>query len=344
MRWRRGRSDATDVASLNAAVFAEVRSGELRWLVEELGFVADRPGTFFNRFASPEAELELFFYNEVGHAPELSCRIGDHVVPAIVTISQYAEAVARRTETDRFAVEAPEDVTVACRGVSDLLRRYRRVLEHPSEAVAEISRPSDDVVETELDRRLDATVKVRLLTAIQDTLADAAPWLAADAGMRQVSARWPVVRLTSDSVGLSVYVFGSRHGAPPAAIAIAVEWLPTGEVFGPEPLSVALGRPNLDEPVLAEGPESVMAGLSDRLEALRPLLSGDLASWQALRRRLSETVATTQRAEDLRDDVPRGRDAFDRGDFGAVIRLLGPLEDELRGDDRKRLEIARRRV
>jgi hypothetical protein len=50
------------------------------------------------------------------------------------------------------------------------------------------------------------------------------------------------------------------------------------------------------------------------------------------------------RRQQQRDDIEASRAAMTRRDFAEVVRLLSPYESELEGADRRRLEIAQKRV
>jgi hypothetical protein len=182
--------------------------------------------------------------------------------------------------------------------------------------------------------------RATMIEALELGLRRHAGWLW-EAGLEPIERSWPGLRLASARAGLRIWFHGLHHGAPPPALAFALED-PDGDDF-PSYLvrDLVSGGELLDTPIEADDPETAAAELAARLAPLRALLEGDADAWRELRRARAELEAEGAAEDELRTAVPRADEAFRRRDFDGVVEALEPLDGRLPRAAQRKLEYAR---
>jgi hypothetical protein len=338
---------AGDRTALMRALEREARSGALRWLADEHGYAVTRAEWPALALQALWTVIELRF-EEREQATVLTCNMGAVGEAAPLP----AEAVAARLGVE---LDAPVPTVAAPEDVADAAAHWSRVLSGPLRAPvagdlsalgARGGRNLPTTSEGTLDpltAALPETERAAMMEALERGLRRHASWLW-EGGLEPVERRWPELRLASPRAGLRIWFRGLHHGAPPPALAFALDE-PEGDELPSYVLRDVLPESDrLDTPIAAEDPEAAAAELAVRLAPLRPLLEGQAEAWRELRRARGELEAASAAEDELRAALPRADEAFRRQDFSGVVEALEPFDGRLPRASQGKLDYARARL
>ena len=328
----------------------QVAAGRLRWLADEHGYAIWSSAWPTLELRAMWTVVELGFGEGPAGRLELGCRLGAVGHPGTLTPRALAQELGLEVDVDAVPVPGPEGVAPACERLSALLGGpLRAVVEgdlgafgvragHNSRHAESGERPPD-----ELEASLSEADRTALLAGLEGGLREQAGWLWEELGFAVAERAWPHLRLASPRAGLRLSYYGLNHGAPPPAVALALEDPLDGDLPAYELDDLLSPEPRLDTPLVVRDPRQAGRSLAARLVVLRPLLAGEEPAWRSLRRERAELGARRGLQDDLRRSVPRADRAFREGDLAAVVDLLEGLDGLLPRAAQLKLDYARRR-
>ena len=317
----------------------QVGEGSLRWLADDHGYAvwsAEWPRLEL-RALWTAVELD-FTPASPGEGVALECRVG--------AVGRSAPTL----EAGRAPVAEAGDVERACAEISTVLGGPLRAVvagdlgELGLEGGQNLPHAGDGERPSGLEAALTDADRARLMHGLEDGLRRHAGWLWDAAGLEVRERSWPRLALGADHAGLWLTWYGARHGAPPPAVALTLVDPVEGELRAYELDDLLDTGGALDRPLEAEQPDHAFPDLAERLELIRPLLSGEAEAWRTLRRARGEAGASRALEDEVERSVAGADDAFRRGDHAAVVGLLEHLDGRLPRAAQMKLDLARRRL
>jgi hypothetical protein len=335
-----------DRTALMTPLEREAHTGTLRWLRDEHGYAVIRAEWPVLSLQALWTVIELRF-EQREEATVLTCSVGVVGEPAPLP----AEVVAARLGVE---LGEPAPTVAAPADIANAAAHWSGVLDGPLRApvAGDLSalgaRGGSNLPSAEppgrgtdpLEASLSEEERSAMIEALEQGLHRHASWLW-EAGLEPVERGWPGLRLVSPRAGLRIWFYGIHHGAPPPALAFALDD-PDGDALRSYELRDLLpGGERLDTPIEAADAEAAASELADRLVLLRPLLEGDADAWRELRRGRAELQARDALDTELRTALPRADEAFRRRDFRAVVEALDSLDGQLPRAAQRKLDHAR---